>query len=120
MFAMFRNEEGQVASLHSTMTQWRHLFSLEIFLEHGYIALNGLKTRSNSYGKEELTLAMNRTEAPAATWSDAEQHTFITDDSWERELTVFRDAILEDHPIDTCGVEDAIQLMEMVDKVYSQ
>jgi len=120
VFALFKNNKGQVASLHSTMTQWRHLFSLEIFLEHGYIALNGLKTRSNSYGKEKLTLAMNRTEAPAATWTDEEQHTFSTDDSWERELTIFRDAILEDRPIDTCGVKDAIQLMEMVDKVYSQ
>ena len=120
VFALFKNNKGQVASLHSTMTQWRHLFSLEIFLEHGYIALNGLKTSSNSYGKEKLTLAMNRTEAPAATWTDEEQHTFSTDDSWERELTIFRDAILEDRPINICGVEDAIQLMEMVDKVYSQ
>jgi 1,5-anhydro-D-fructose reductase (1,5-anhydro-D-mannitol-forming) len=120
VFALFKNNKGQVASLHSTMTQWRHLFSLEIFLEHGYIALNGLKTSSNSYGKEKLTIAMNRTDAPAAAWSDEEQHTFSTDDSWERELTIFRDAILHDRPIDTCGVEDAIQLMEMVDKVYSQ
>ena len=120
VFALFKNNKGQLASLHSTMTQWRHLFSLEIFLEHGYIALNGLKTRSNSYGEEKLTIAMNRTEAPAATWTDEEQHTFSSDDSWERELTIFRDAILEDRPIDTCGVEDAIQLMEMVDKVYSQ
>jgi 1,5-anhydro-D-fructose reductase (1,5-anhydro-D-mannitol-forming) len=120
VFALFKNNKGQLASLHSTMTQWRHLFSLEIFLEHGYIALNGLKTSSNSYGEEKLTIAINRTGTPSATWSDAEQRTFSTDDSWERELTIFRDAILEDHPIDTCGVEDAIQLMEMVDKVYSQ
>jgi 1,5-anhydro-D-fructose reductase (1,5-anhydro-D-mannitol-forming) len=120
VFALFKNNKGQVASLHSTMTQWRHLFSLEIFLEHGYIALNGLKTSSNSYGEEKLTLAMNRTAAPAATWTEEEELTFNTDDSWERELTIFFDAILEDRPIDTCGVEDAIQLMAMVDKVYSQ
>jgi 1,5-anhydro-D-fructose reductase (1,5-anhydro-D-mannitol-forming) len=120
VFALFKNNKGQVASLHSTMTQWRHLFSLEIFLEHGYIAINGLKTSSNSYGEEKLTIAMNRTVAPAATWTDEEEHTFSTDDSWERELSIFRDAILEDRHIDTCGVEDAIQLMTMVDKVYSQ
>ena len=119
VFALFKNDKGQVASLHSTMTQWRHIFSLEIFMEHGYIALNGLKTSSNSYGEEKLTIAMNRTKAPAATWTDEEQHIYTIDDSWGRELTIFRDAILEDRPIDTCGVEDAIQLMEMVDKVYS-
>ena len=89
-------------------------------MEHGYIALNGLKTSSNSYGKEQLNIVKNRTEAPSATWTDEEEHFFSVDDSWERELTIFRDAILEDRPIDTCGVEDAIQLMEMVDKVYSQ
>ena len=33
VFAIFRNRNGVVASLHSTMTQWRHLFSFEIFLE---------------------------------------------------------------------------------------
>ena len=27
------SKSGRVASLHSTMSQWRHLFSLEIFLE---------------------------------------------------------------------------------------
>jgi 1,5-anhydro-D-fructose reductase (1,5-anhydro-D-mannitol-forming) len=119
VFALFKNNKGQVASLHSTMSQWRHIFSLEIFMEHGYIALNGLKTSSKSYGEEKLTIATNRTQAPAATWTDEEQHTFSTDDSWERELTIFRDAILEDRPIETCGIEDAIQLMEMVDKVYA-
>ena len=120
VFALFKNNKGQVASLHSTMSQWRHIFSLEVFLENGYIVINGLKTSSNSYGEEKLTIAMNRTEAPSATWTDEEQHTFNTDDSWARELTFFRDAILDDRQIDTCGVEDAIQLMEMVDKVYSQ
>jgi 1,5-anhydro-D-fructose reductase (1,5-anhydro-D-mannitol-forming) len=28
---------GKVASLHSTMSQWRHLFSMDIFLEKGYM-----------------------------------------------------------------------------------
>ena len=120
VFALFKNNKGQVASLHSTMTQWRHIFSLEIFMEHGYIVLNGLKTSSNSYGEEKLTLALNRTEAPSATWTDEEQYTYSINDSWERELTIFRDAIIEDRPIETCGIEDALRLMQMVDQVYSR
>jgi len=40
LFAILRNNKGQVASLHSTMTQWRYLFALEIFLERGYITIN--------------------------------------------------------------------------------
>ena len=120
VFALFKNKKGQVASLHSTMTQWRHIFSLEIFMERGYIVLNGLKTNSNSYGKEKLTFAMNRSGAPSATWTEGEEHTFNVDDSWETELVIFRDAILKDRPIEKCGIEDAQSLMEMVDKVYSK
>ena len=47
---------GICASLHSTMTQWGYLFSLEVSLEHGSLALNGLKTSSGAYGEETLTI----------------------------------------------------------------
>ena len=66
VFATLENTEtGLVASLHSTMSHWRHLFSLEIFLERGYLVLHGLKTPSNTYGEEILTAA--RISGPAAT-----------------------------------------------------
>jgi predicted dehydrogenase len=69
VFATLENTKtGLTASLHSTMTQWRHLFSLEVFLENGYLVLNGLRTSSNTYGDEVLTYARNRSTAPAATW----------------------------------------------------
>ena len=49
VFAIFKNSvNGICASLHSTMTQWRYLFSLELFLEKGSLILNGLKTATNS------------------------------------------------------------------------
>ena len=120
VFAIFRNKKGQVASLHSTMTQWRHIFSLEIFLEHGYIVLNGLKTSSNSYGDEILNMASNQSNSPTVTFTQEEKITYSINDSWEHELTFFRDAILNDQPIETCGIEDAICLMRMVEKIYSQ
>ena len=44
VFAIMRDTKtGVSASLHSTMTQWRYLFSLEIFLQKGSLILNGLK-----------------------------------------------------------------------------
>ena len=67
VFAQFRNSTtGCVASLHSTMIQWRHLFALEVFMERGYMVLNGLKTGSGSYGAEQRVVARNRAVAPAA------------------------------------------------------
>ena len=60
VFAMLQNSKNKIAaSLHSTMTQWRNLFSLEVFFEKGYVVLNGLNTSSNSYGEEVLNIAKN-------------------------------------------------------------
>ena len=54
-FIILENYKKQSGSLHSTLTQWRHLFAIEIFFEKGFLVLNGLKTPSGSYGDEILT-----------------------------------------------------------------
>ena len=118
VFAIMRNQDGLVASLHSTMTQWRHLFSLEIFLEKGYLTLNGLKTSSNSYGKENLVIAKNRTSAPAATWEDEDSYIFDTDTSFEDEVKLFFDAISKDKEISNGNSNDALKVMKIVDEIY--
>jgi 1,5-anhydro-D-fructose reductase (1,5-anhydro-D-mannitol-forming) len=120
VFAIFRNKEGQVASLHSTMTQWRHLFSLEMFLERGYIVINGLLTSSGSYGEEQLTIAENRTVAPAATWSSEEKIVYKINSSWETEVKMWLDAIENDKKVPMGNTDDALKLMKIVEKVYAQ
>lgn len=118
VFAMFRNKKGQVASLHSTMTQWRHLFSLEIFLERGYITINGLKTSSNTYGDEAMSIAKNRTSPPAAMWTEEEDIIFHVDKSWRRELEIFIESIRNNTPVPVGNTKDAFKLMRLVEKVY--
>jgi 1,5-anhydro-D-fructose reductase (1,5-anhydro-D-mannitol-forming) len=119
VFAILRNSEtGMAASLHSTMSQWRHLFSFEVFLEKGYMVLNGLKTTSGTYGDEVLSIAKNRTTAPAATWEDEERITYHSESFWRSEIDHFMDAIERDKPIEIGGINDALTLMKMVDKVY--
>jgi predicted dehydrogenase len=120
VFANFRNSRtGVVASLHSTMTQWRHLFSLEVFMECGYMVLNGLKTSSNSYGTEQLSIAMNRSKAPAATWEDEERLTYETDTSWDTEMRMFFDAVEKNAPIISGNSTQALEVMRLVDRIYS-
>ena len=119
VFAIFKNNAtGVVASLHSTMTQWRHLFSLEVFMEKGYMVLNGLKTPSGTYGNEVLSIAKNRTTAPAATWKDEERIIFDTDISWKSEVNHFLSAIMEDKPIEIGTSRDALKVMRLIDKIY--
>ena len=115
---MKQSETGVVASLHSTMTQWRHLFSLEVFLESGYMVLNGLKTGSGTYGDEVLTVAKNRSTAPAATWDDEELFRFETDNSWNYEAEHFLNAISNDEPVQIGTSRDALEVMELIEAIY--
>jgi len=118
VFAILRNQAGVVASLHSTMTQWRHLFSLEMFLEHGNIIINGLLTTSGSYGEEAMTVARNRTAAPAARWSDEECTRYSVNNSWRYEVEHFLSAVASDSPIHYGTSADALKLMRLVDRIY--
>ena len=120
VFATLENSRtGLAASLHSTMTQWRHLFSLEVFLEKGYLVLNGLKTSSNTYGDEILTIARNRSMAPAATWEDEEKITYHSDKSWNSEVKEFFTAIDSNRKVKIGNSFDAHKLMKIIDKIYT-
>ncbi len=113
-------QSGIVASLHSTMTQWRHLFSLEVFLEKGYMVLNGLITSTMSYGEEVLSVAKNRSTAPAATWKDEVSTQYLSNNSWRYEMKHFFDAIHKDTQIQIGNSNDALLLMRVIDKVYAE
>lgn len=115
---MKNNETGLVASLHSTMTQWRHLFSLEVFMEAGYMVLNGLKTSSQTYGEEVLTVARNRSTAPAATWEDEERFAFDVDDSMSQEVHLFYDSIRSGKRPSSGNSDDARNVMMLIDAIY--
>lgn len=120
VFANLRNRQtGVVASLHSTMTQWRHLFSLEVFLERGHIVLNGLKTQSGTYGDEELSVARNRAVAPAVAWGDEKKTVFPVDTSWEDETKAFLEAVVGDRPIASGSSADALRVMRLVERIYT-
>jgi 1,5-anhydro-D-fructose reductase (1,5-anhydro-D-mannitol-forming) len=121
VFAQFRNSDtGCVASLHSTMIQWRHLFALEVFMEQGYMVLNGLKTGSGSYGAEQLVVARNRSVAPAATWAEESSQTWDADESWDREAQAFARWIATGEPGENAGDSlSALRVMRLVDAIYA-
>jgi predicted dehydrogenase len=51
-FLMLRTAAGQVAWLHASCTEWKNLFSFEIFGRDGKLQIDGL---GGSYGVERLT-----------------------------------------------------------------
>jgi 1,5-anhydro-D-fructose reductase (1,5-anhydro-D-mannitol-forming) len=118
-FVILKNSQsGLVASLHSTMSQWRHLFSLEVFLEKGYMVLNGLITSSKTYGEEILSIARNRTTAPAATWKDEVKTQYLNDHSWRYEMEHFLSAIENNQDVKIGNSNDALALMKIIDEIY--
>ena len=117
VFAIFRNSKtGQCASLHSTMTQWRHLFSFEVFLERGYMVLNGLKTPSGSYGGRTARRRDEpRQRAPQPAGRKRDRFEFDVDESWEREMMLFCDIIDKDLPVLDGGSASALAEHATVD-----
>ncbi|MFC0408203.1 Gfo/Idh/MocA family protein [Roseomonas elaeocarpi] len=119
VFALMRDSTtGCSVSFHSTMTQWRHLFSLEVFLERGYLVLNGLKTNSGTYGEEVLTIARNRARAPAATFDSEERIHFEVDASWQRETDAFFEAVRTGSEVQYGSSTQALQVLDLIDRIY--
>ena len=55
-YALMKSEKGVVAQLHSTATEWRHRFNLQVTLTHGLLIMSGILSGTKSYGQEQLTI----------------------------------------------------------------
>lgn len=118
-FALLRSADGQVAMLHSSATQWKHRFSLEIFLSEGYVAVNGLLSSTRSYGRETLVVARRQPDDARAPGDPREETTFFDEDSsWAMEVDEFTACILRDRPVAVGTSEDALRAMELVSRIY--
>jgi len=116
-FILMRNNLGQIASLHSTATQWQHRFRLEIILKEGMLELAGILSGSKSYGSETLKI-IERVEGESAGSQQEKTYTFLNDNSWKDEIDEFADCILKNRPIANGTSYDALKVMEMIFNVY--
>src|SRR3990172_4890463 len=60
-FALYRTKDGVVASIHSTLSQWKNLFSFELFARDGYVQVEGL---GGGYDSERAVLGRRDFHAP--------------------------------------------------------
>jgi len=116
-YALMRTADGKVAMLHSSATQWRHHFKLDINLAKGSIILSGILSGSKSYGAEKMTIAW----AASDECGDPKEQTtrYNEDNSWRHEIAEFANAILGKGKILHGTVEDAYNTMELVYRIYS-
>lgn len=119
-FAMLRNKQNQVAMLHSSSTQWKHTFSLEIAFSEGYVAIQGILSGTRSYGRETLIVARRQPgDLVYPLGNPHEEMSYFNQDvSWQREVDEFADCILHDRPILHGSLDDAAKAMELVYSIY--
>ena len=116
-FALLRNNKGQIAMLHSSFTQWKHRFTLEIFMEDGYVIVDGMPATSRSYRDEWIT--HGRKHTGFAIGNPHEESTFCnTDPSWDLELKEFVHCIKSGHPVTNGTTIDAYETMRLVFGIY--
>ncbi len=115
-YALMRTSEGVVAMVHSSATQWRHQFRLEITLTEGAIVLGGILSGSKSYGDETMTTIIKSPEEGAMPVE--ETTTYNIDHSWQDEINEFSEAILRNKPIRYGNSQDALRTMELVYRIY--
>jgi predicted dehydrogenase len=115
-YALMRTNDGKVAMLHSSASQWRHRFGLEITLTKGALTLAGILSGSKSYGAETLTIA--RTTGDDRGDPDEETRDYDQDLSWTDEVAEFAEAVLKDTPILNGSSEDALNTMQLVYQIY--
>lgn len=119
-FALLRTDEDKVAMLHSSATQWKHKFSLDLFLEDGYLCINGILSSTRSYGEESITFARKQFEDKSTAMGKPREETiyFDRDDSWEHELEEFYQCICGKNSVSVGNSLDALRVMELIERIY--
>lgn len=115
-YALMRTSDGVVGMLHSSATQWRHRFQLEITLWHGMVILSGILSGSKSYGAETIMVAY----ANGNDSGDPREMTmrYNQDNSWRDEIVDFADSIMNDTAISDGSSIEALRTMQLVYRIY--
>jgi predicted dehydrogenase len=86
-FGILRNDKVTF-EFHVSTTNWKNIFSFEVFGSHGYLQIEG---KGGSYGEERLTVGRRRAQFGVPI---VKEYTFPSGDlSWNREWVNFVDAV---------------------------
>lgn len=113
-FLLLKTVGKQVAFLHACCTEWKNIFSFEIYGRDGKLHIEGL---GGSYGIERIAFYKMLAEMgpPETTiWEYP-----MADNSWEVEMMEFlEDICLHRQP--SAGLQDAVVALDIVDKIYRE
>jgi len=111
-FMILKTPKQQVAFLHASCTEWKNIFSMEIYGRNGKLDISGL---GGSYGVERLTYYKMLPEMGPPETTAWEYP--MGDDSWAVEIAEFYDDIrLNRAP--SAGLKDAYEALKVIEKIY--
>jgi predicted dehydrogenase len=113
-FLSLRTATGQTAWLQVSCTEWKNMFSFELYGRDAKLSIDGL---GGSYGQEKLTYykMLPQMGPPETTVFDYPQG----DESWDREMREFIDDIkLNREP--SPGLAEGIKTLEVVEAIYKK
>lgn len=111
-FMLLRTADGKTAFLHVSCTEWKNMFSFEIYGRDGKIDINGL---GGSYGVERIAFyrMLPQMGPPETTiWEYP-----MADASWAVEFAEFVDDIRSGRP-PAAGLGEAIAVLKVIEKIY--
>ncbi len=112
-FIHLRTSLNKTAWLHVSCTEWKNIFSFEIYGKTGKIHIEGL---NGSYGTEKLTLyKMLPQMGPPETTT----YKFPIDNSWNIEINDLVSNIKNNTEPHT-NLNDALKTFKIVEEIYSQ
>ncbi|MCC6192127.1 MAG: Gfo/Idh/MocA family oxidoreductase [Anaerolineales bacterium] len=113
-FMLLRTARQQAAFLHVSCTEWKNLFSLEIYGRDAKLHLDGL---GGSYGVERLAYYQMLPEMgpPDTTIWEYPRG----DESWQVEFAEFLEDIALGRP-PAAGLADGLAALEIVEQIYAQ
>jgi len=111
-FMLLKTAKQQVALLHASWTEWKNVFSLEVFGRQGKLEITGL---GGSYGTERLAYyrMLPQMGPPETTMWEYP----VADTSWEVEFAEFvEDIRLHRQP--SANLYDAHAALQVIERIY--
>ena len=113
-FLTLKTRDKKNAFLHASWTEWKNLFSFEIFCSRGKLEINGL---GGSYGKEHLII--HKMSKKMGVPSIKKINFNSPDVSWKNEINEFyKDIIYNKKP--KVNLNDGYQIFKLIDKIYKR
>ena len=113
-FLSLQTARGQTAWLHASCTEWKNLFSFEIYGRNAKLHIEGL---GGSYGVEKL---FHHQMKPEMGIPDTKVYEYPgPDESWRTEMSAFEEDIYKKRTPDA-GLQAAKAALEVVEKIYAR